>query len=226
MGIDAQMLVRTRAQVTPEDIKRWRYALAAAFGYDNFWIFTRDKEDMRHCLETVSEYTQDGESIFPDEGETFIEVHIATRYYGEGYERGNLPLLIMVADWLEQTIPYSRIWYGGDSSGVCAKPFDRTERVRLFKHFVAVGHELYNRFFSGDHSSAICPFCEIPAIQTGSGGDWSLWHCLGCGWKRSKRGDVVKEGWHLDEWGNEKGTKAFAAPADPVEQGEGEGVQG
>src|SRR5687768_4454456 len=101
MGVDAQMLVRTRTTRSAAEVRRLSVDLAEAFGHGEFWIWEDFENENgtkgRHALEIVPVYTQDGDDIVPEKGEQFIEVHIATRYYGKGYERGDLPLIIAVA---------------------------------------------------------------------------------------------------------------------------------
>lgn len=190
MGIDAEMFVRTKAKVTPDQARGWAVSAAQAFGHDRFWIFKREKTDLekRHCMEIVREYTQDGPTIKPKKGETFIQVYPATRYYGPGYERGDLPFLIMLAEWLEETIPGAEVWYGGDSSGVEAVKFDWDARRTLFKHFCENAHRPYRGAFNGLRSSGkdapklpFCGFCGVPMNQYGFGKEYASYGCDGCG---------------------------------------------
>ena len=190
MGVDAQMLVRTRRVFTPDKVRRLSGHLAAAFGSDSFWIWddykNEDSTIGRHALELIKEYHQDGEPIFPKPGETFIEVHIATRYYGKGYERGDLRLIMGVAEWLEARIPECDIYYGGDSSGICAEPFDAKARRELFSYFAKVGHEPYVGSFSSifdRQQPPHCDFCLRDMLSTGGGGSKTFYYCSGCGKK-------------------------------------------
>ena len=171
MGIDAKMLVKTTADIDATAVKKMAHKLASAFYHDSFWILkTATFCEPHHCLSLVNEYEQDGDTIYPADGEKFIEVHIATRYYGVGYERGDLPLIISVANWLDYNIPESSIWYGGDSSGVCAAPFGKSERDALWEHFCSVGHTPYIGAFGGTSKNPMCDFCAEKMIQYGFGG--------------------------------------------------------
>lgn len=191
MGVDAQMLVRTRQAMSVADVRKLAGNLAATFGPDQFWIWddhkNKDGTIGRHCLELIKEYHQDGDPIFPEPGETFIEVHLGTRYYGIGYERGDIGFIIHVAEWLEANIPDAQIFYGGDSSGICAEPFDREARRKLFAYFCKVGHEPYVGGFGGilsdRESPPTCEFCQRTMISTGGGGGKTFYYCSGCGRK-------------------------------------------
>ena len=76
-----------------------------------------------------------------------IRVHLASPYYDVGHEQGDLPLIIAVAEWLEQNIPQSEIHYCSDFAyNYCLDVptrFGRAERKRLWKHFCRVGHLPY-----------------------------------------------------------------------------------
>lgn len=203
MGIDAEMFVRTKEPVTQEQVKSWAYHLGSSFGSNRFWIWHEDK---RHCLQIVDEYKQDGDSIYPEPGETFIRVYPATRYYDKGYERGDLPFLIMLAEWLEKIIPGAEVWYGGDSSGYLASKFDEDARGRMFLYFCEVAHHPYHNGYSrifAKFSVPVCPLCEVPMTSLGGGGDRTFYECTGCGQKCTHSPREVKwhtrhENWHED----------------------------
>jgi len=181
MGIDARMLVKTKEAVTEEQVRQWAYHLAERFGYRKFWIFRElIYGGQQHCLSIIDELQQDdGSTVKPEEGGTLVNVHLASRYYGcEGYERGDLPLIINVARFLEETIPGASIWYGGDS--VCMEPFGAEVREQYWRHFVEVGSEPYERHF-GKEEPPLCDFCQYPMMECGWGGGKTLFRCNGCG---------------------------------------------
>lgn len=185
MGVDAQMLIRTRQSMSAAGVRRLSGSLAAAFGPDRFWIWDDHKNEDgtigRHALELVKEYHQDGDPIFPEPGETFIEVHLGTRYYGKGYERGDISLIIHVSEWLEANIPDAKIFYGGDSSGITAEPFDVETRRELFAYFARSGHEPYTSHFGAGKAGRDCGFCLRPMSNVGGGGNKTFFYCAGCG---------------------------------------------
>src|SRR5262245_24008844 len=100
MGIDAEMFVRTSQPLDSHVVRELAWELAEAFGADRFWIFNPAKTESgyeRRALEIVDKWEQDGDTIYPERGEQFIAVAPATRYYGVGYERGDLPFLVGLA---------------------------------------------------------------------------------------------------------------------------------
>lgn len=190
MGIDAEMFVRTKIKITETEVLKYAYLLGEAFGPESFIIGHPRANylfgEPYHCLEIVKKISQDGPDIFPEEGEIFIKVRLRGRYYGIGYERGNLPNIIAVACWLENNIPGAEIWYGGDSSGVTHEIFDKKVRDKLFKHFCKEGHEPY---YGEDWCNEIkfplpiskCELCNVPFVRYGIGQSYAAYSCSGCG---------------------------------------------
>ncbi len=186
MGIDAEMFVRTKQVVSDRDVERWAYRLGEAFGHERFFLMERDWEGKpRHAINKCTVYEQDGPNIVPEDGETFLTLSLHSRYYGEGYERGDLPFLIMLAEWLERNIPGGEVWYGGDSSGVLAKRFGKAEREYLFTHFADVGGQPYSLRLSvamrDEQQPPRCEFCSEPMIRRGFGPNFASYTCDGCG---------------------------------------------
>jgi hypothetical protein len=185
MGVDARMLVRTHAPVSDVQIAQWSYAMAEAFGTESFFISRPDpyRPEGCHALERAVIYEQDGPDVHPETGETFLQVSLSGRYYGEGYERGPLPTFLMIAAYLEQTIPGCQVWYGGDSSGICLERFDATRRAALFAHFVKVGHTPYMRGWAISNPQYFCDFCQQPGVVYGGGNrnTFAAVSCPGCG---------------------------------------------
>jgi hypothetical protein len=203
VGIDAEMFVRTHLKFTEESVRELSCDLCEAFGHNNFLIWTQgEPEDQHHALSICKLWQQDGPDIKPKSGETFIRVHFYCRYYGKTYERGDLPLIISVADWLEHRVTDGKVWYGGDSSGVCAKPFGKKERAALFDHFCSVGHKPYEGFFDrsaeDDAMRPTCNFCRVPRRRyMWSGAKGAGYICDACGDKI-----VTRDGgktWEKDE---------------------------
>lgn len=191
MGIDAEMFVRTKSHISEAMFRKLRWEMVAAFGADRFWIWD-DAHDKQHALERVFEYRQDGDTILPEAGETFLRVNLGTRYYGcDGYERGDLPFIVAVADFLERRVDGGEVWYGGDSSGVCAAPFGREVREKYLDHFAVVGRMPYagdprsgRQDWLGDNhdwAHRRCHFCDEPMMRNGSGAGFALLQCYGCG---------------------------------------------
>lgn len=194
MGIDAQLLVRNPKPLSPLEVRKMSRDLVAAFGIERFCVIPPGvyDENGSHALEIVDEYVQDGPTLRPANGEQFIIVNVSSRWYGKGYERGDLPVLISIAEWLELRIQGSQIWYGGDSSGVLAKSFDACGRRELFQHFVKVGHDPYSSFF-GKVGSETCAFCADAPMHGCRGGPGGVGYvCDGCGLHRLVTHDGTK----------------------------------
>ena len=171
MGIDVEMLVKTRCNPTEEQIKDWSWRLAGAFYKEPFYKFP--------CLEKVDIWYQDGPEVEPAEDETFLKVALSGRYYGIGYERGPLPQYLTIVSFLQTMIPQSEIWYGGDSSGVCIEHFNREFGEKLWRHFVNEGHLKYVKYFSNEVTPT-CPLCNKPMITNTWGGNKVGHYCYGC----------------------------------------------
>lgn len=207
MGIDARMLVRTLSPVTDEQLNEWSYRMGDIFGAGKFFTMPPGDSDWmpdgRRGLQKVDAYEQDGDTIEPEEGETLINVSLYGRYYGPEYERGcDISTYLHLAEWLETTIPGASVHYGGDSSGVCAEPFDRAAREQLKRHWFEHGHLPYHQYFTGNTKDGPdmlsgdrpfgewpeCPLCEKPMNRHGFGKDYASFECYGCGHKAVWRG--------------------------------------
>lgn len=181
MGVDACMVLRVPGEMSEEDVRS-----LAANAYERYpatlQIWRKEGSfPEEHCIVRVSEYTQDGESIYERLGESLLEVRLSGRYYGEGYERGPLPEYISLAEYFERVIPGVDVLYGGDSSGICAEPFDRAAREKLFHYFVEKGHRPYREIFDTGKDGEACELCQTRMLRTGWGGDYARWTCSGCG---------------------------------------------
>lgn len=127
------------------------------------------------------------EPVLAAPGEWLLQVSVFTRYYGEGYERGDILFLCAVAEWVEANIPNCEVWYGGDSSGVCIEPFGEKRRAELRKHLYSSSGRDYFKH-SGPDGSRLCPkpcsLCvpgENRFQQFGFGSNYCAVSCGGCG---------------------------------------------
>ncbi len=153
------------------------------------YIYELDDEDESIPVEYREPgrcYTQDADTIFAKPGEWFLTVSLWSRYYGIGYERGDLMTLCAVAEWCEVNIPGCSVWYGGDSSGIEAAPWPEKERLKLRKHLYSEQGRDYFRHSgplgSSTHPSP-CGLCVDGGDfqQYGSGGNFIAVHCASCG---------------------------------------------
>jgi hypothetical protein len=86
MGVDACMLLKLKRDFSDAEILSIAVNACERFG-DVFFVFRgfkEDKKDAHHCVYRVTEYDQDGDTLYPEPGETFLECSLYGRYYGEG----------------------------------------------------------------------------------------------------------------------------------------------
>lgn len=185
MGVDAEMFVRVRERWTHLKLSRLSGEMCAAFGHDRFFVKREAEHGFppRKALTVIDVYQQDGDDIEPGPGETFIAVSLWTRYYGIGYERGDITLILGVADWLRRRTG-GDVWYGGDSSGICAQPLTPEYREKLWAHFVEHGRAPYAESqnpFLKVNALPFCEFCQRSLAHYGGGGGGKEWaRCHGC----------------------------------------------
>ncbi len=181
MGIDSEMLIRTKTKITNKQITEYAWRLAHAIGSTNFYIW-----DGQRSLTKVKEFEQDGPTLFPLEDEVFMRCVPATRYYGIDYGRGNIWLIISIAEWCERNISNVEVWYGGDSSGVVVRPFGSIERQNIIKHWSRSGNTYANDisgFDNEDWGHPFCVFCDHYMHRFGFGDVYAMYICQGCGQK-------------------------------------------
>lgn len=146
MGLNTKIYIRNKGKfLTQKEVSKLANTICEAFGYDNFFINDDDNviEDRYNAIDIVKENFEDSYQ--------YLEVRLATRYYGKGYERGDLPLIYCVAKWLEMRIPNCEILYDYDKAEydtiqeeINAMPkFDKKRREQLFKYFVKKGKKWY-----------------------------------------------------------------------------------
>jgi len=206
MGVDMQMFVKNPNPLKKDEVLAISYSLCEKFSVDKFFVQRPGESSFykngRHALEIIKQYEQDGPTIKPQDGEQFIEVHLWTRFWGDGYERGDILLAINVAEFLETQFPECEVWMGGDSSGINAELFDKVARAKAKKLFFKVGHAPYRENNSvGDFGGRYCGFCQHQMNQYGFGGqgNYAGFICYGCGLKEETRDagkswqDITKE---------------------------------
>jgi len=176
MGVDAEIFIKVKGELTQKDIQKQNYIFGCAF-HQYTW---HSKDEPALSLKIWNEnYFND----MKEPGHTLIQVPTLGRYYGEGYERGPLMTYVAMAELLEHLFPNCTIFYFGDSGGCeSRKEFHSVRRYELIEHFANWGHEPYERAFSGQHHKYICPNCNIGMIQNGFKGRLGYFSCSGCGW--------------------------------------------
>lgn len=199
MGIDARILIRRvpHATVTEDWLTETSWALCASIGADKFFTSdgteSHDRERRRAIERTGHEYHQDGDSICAAPGECLLEVNVWSRYYGPGYERGDLLTLCGIAEWLEANIPGCEVWYGGDSSGVLAEPWPDAKRRELRNHLYSdMGRNYFRSWCKRDEyglpkACSLCPGGVYRGERYGAGQLYASLTCAGCGRKDETR---------------------------------------
>lgn len=205
MGIDAQMCFILKEKFSKDQVRQLAMDAYEAFG-DNMLMVHRngkhlEKEETlpleeilklgrgaHHCITAEKEFTQDGDSIFPTEGEYLYEVRLWCRYYGINYERGPLDTILSLARWIRTRMPAARIFYGGDSSGAVADELTPEFEQELWAHFCEHGGKPYHRGFGGmfrgdGHRAPSCALCKVAYVRYGGGrhGQFASFRCDGCG---------------------------------------------
>lgn len=150
--------------------------------------YTKDEADENEASEEDRAligkvvWWQDGPPIVAEDDEQFLKVRLYGRYYGPGYERGDWPKLRAVIGWLHANIPHCEVWYGGDSSGMCAVHMTPARIAAFDAHYYSNGHEPYVSAFGNRLGvNVTCLTCEEPMRSSGGGRDYEFLHCDGCG---------------------------------------------
>jgi len=191
MGVDAVMLVQLRESITDADLLRANYQIAEAM-HGRVFFLSSDEDLKRGCeiRRALNRITAETEYIYePAERDgLWLRVSLWGRYYGPGYERGNLWDYIAVAEWCERVFPAARVFYGGDSGGDGVELFDAPVRTELIAHWASKGGRPY---FAGEDESGqrwldknplqpTCPLCQHKATQYGTGASFASWTCDAC----------------------------------------------
>jgi len=220
MGVDARMFIRIKGRnnwLSGDQVKRLSYEIGTAFSTDTFFVtnprqLSYEGQEVRRALSIVApikdaEYhglepdfaakvvwTQDGEPIVAEDDEQFVKVSLRGRYYGPGYERGSWPTLRAIIFFLTEAVPQGQVWYGGDSSGMCAEHASPTFMAKMDRHWVNNARRPYVRYESklklglpkDSIEPPICELCEVPMADCGGSRDFTFYWCDGCGQKASK----------------------------------------
>lgn len=137
MGIDVVLVVSTPEPLSDERIEEIRQKMIAeqldVWEYDESGIVYR-------CFERDSEG-------YHDHIKNACCVKTLMRYYGRGYERGPLPDIIKIAEFLEREIPDGTVYYGGDCEDQI-QPWPANDRAELLEYYNEVGDEPYRSLFS------------------------------------------------------------------------------
>lgn len=164
MGVDARMHFIPAQPISDTRLRELDYGLASTVRASFFGRFGE-----YICMSRMEEIPG------------AIEIHLAGRFYDEGYERGPLTSYIEVADWLEKELGADKvkIYYYGDSGG-CedAALFDKEARDELYAYYLENGRGPYQRFFGEGPKG--CKLCIKPLVKCGGGAGDTFLSCLAC----------------------------------------------
>lgn len=194
MGVDAIMYVRFSDGERPNasEILEVSRELCAGFGADRFMIQRETKYgDSHHAISPRRKYDDDDE--LAGFVATDLVVHLFQRYYGPGYERGDLPFLLAVMQFLKDKWPQAKVLYGGDSGESVEEMTEEAMRA-LWDHFVEYQHRPYVGAFGSFNGTKApeCDFCRWPMHNFGGGRGLSFFACAGCGAKVQIKGGKVE----------------------------------
>jgi hypothetical protein len=219
MGVDARILIKITnptSWLNAEELRQLSTRLTTVIGNDVFLLRPdEDRHALTFCIDDYKEYpeeyleatgnelTDNSPAIFGQDdcdvpyliaqpNEQFVEVHMFSRYYGEGYERGDWKTLSWVMMWCIFNIPDCEVWYGGDSSGILMEKMTAERMTEMTKFFLTSQGDEYMRHYKTAHK---CEFCRCGVLKTGGSArgatiDVSYWSCEGCGsqWLTAKEG--------------------------------------
>jgi len=208
MGLDATIYVYSPKILTEREITRLSYEICECYGHGEFMVNNPTEQKKRptwpahHAFTTLESQDWGDWDFLSDEIKknlthgvgTMLTLHYFGRYYGVGYERGDLPKILSVLNWVRLRIHNSTVFYGGD--GDCAE-FTEDEGHELFNHFVFKGHRPYLEGWAHEGGeSPECPMCKEQMGEYGWGPDETRFQCFGCEYrvmKKKSTGEIVPE---------------------------------
>lgn len=122
-----------------------------------------------------------------------LQLNLWGRYYGPGYERGDILTYCAMAEWCEAHIPGAIVYYGGDSSGTNLRLFTEDYRLALRQHLYSpAGRDYFKERHGGlfgardaawpkPKACSLCPGGEYQGSRHGFGATYASYHCSGCG---------------------------------------------
>ena len=142
MGVDAVVVVAIPGELlSKEALRELSAKLCISLGAKNFFLDPVEGEGAF----TVA-WPEDYKMVPEPEGQLY-DIHVWSRFYAPGYERGDCLFLCALGEWLEANIPGAQVYYGGDCDNVLSR-FDEAARKKLKEHLYSQEGRAY--FGSGD----------------------------------------------------------------------------
>lgn len=179
MGVDVNILIFNSKFETDTELRRISAEICSR---TDIYPYSED----HHILHEVADwswYFGSEEEILKNEGEQVITCDTLWRYYGPGYERGPWAHIKELLSLLGHYFPNSRIYYGGDSSGIKGELVTQDFIKSINDHWLKYGHAPYRGYSSNYFNLEIpkCSFCvNRPMNNNGGGAGKQFWSCDGC----------------------------------------------
>lgn len=178
MGLDAEMYVASPYLLSDRDLQRLSYELGASFGPESFWIH---QDPPQRALELCDLSERVLEMPFSGACTTF-QVNLTGRYYGPGYERGDIILYLSLWRWFHSKLQDCVVWYGSDAN-IFLEILDEGGTEELWDHFVANGPFPYSQYRNSNQEVPNCPLCAEPMNPYSWNTPVSAVRCVGCGYQ-------------------------------------------
>lgn len=186
MGLDAEIVLQVPHLMTDAEVRD----LAVQFGlrfHDEVWV-RRPSYQSRSGERALVVLRRDDENRgcltkhvpkVPHVPETLLEVSTAMRYYGPGYERGPLVVILAMASYLGR---FGTVYYGSDGDARL-RALDAEYRDELWQHFVGPDGLAYRFGSRWDPAQLICDWCQIRMADVMSRGSDRGYVCLSCDYR-------------------------------------------
>lgn len=189
MGIDVEMIAVVGRRLSDEEVKRAAVRMQIAFGGASgsglLWV-DRGKHHSLTLIDPTSDMLAET-GIANDGSSSYIRLNSLGRFYGSGYERGDIVGILAVARYMRSAFPGAEVYYGGDSGGGL-RLLDAEYESDLWGVFTS---ELSRRYFNhsrGDETETVCDFCEVRTNTYSWSAAECITRCPSCGqqWKYVK----------------------------------------
>src|SRR5215204_6552309 len=126
MPTNVVILARLERDISESELQQLRMRLLSElfFEADDFYIEGPLLRVTQREFEFVPEADRDA---------VWLSLNLWRKYYGPGYERGNIQKFVEVAEWLNQVLLGCELYYGNDATPEDLQPFDRDRRTSLLE---------------------------------------------------------------------------------------------